>query len=105
MPKISFQGRRVPLPRNRLLRIGLGVILIVFGFLGFLPVLGFWMVPLGLAVLSVDFAIARRARRKSEVAIVRWWRNWRARRRAHAANQYAAPREHDRPEGSDPLRR
>jgi len=33
----------------------LGLLLIAFGFLGFLPVLGFWMIPLGLALLATDF--------------------------------------------------
>ena len=32
----------------------LGVILIFLGLLGFLPVLGFWMIPLGLALLATD---------------------------------------------------
>jgi hypothetical protein len=37
--------------------------------LGFLPVLGFWMLPLGLALLSVDLPSVRRRRRKLSV----WW--------------------------------
>ncbi len=41
---------RVP-PGFRLL---LGILLIVFGIFGFLPVLGFWMLPLGVAVASMD---------------------------------------------------
>lgn len=68
-PSINFAGKRIPLPASRIARIGLGVALILGGLLGFLPVLGFWMVPLGLIVLSVDLAIARRQRRKLEV----WW--------------------------------
>jgi len=32
----------------------IGMILVILGFLGFLPVLGFWMIPLGLAVLATD---------------------------------------------------
>ena len=35
-------------PHLRLLRMVSGVLLVFFGFLGFLPILGFWMVPLGL---------------------------------------------------------
>ena len=31
------------------------VLLIVFGFLGFLPFLGFWMIPLGVFLLGVDY--------------------------------------------------
>lgn len=32
----------------------LGIFLICGGVLGFLPVLGFWMIPLGLALLATD---------------------------------------------------
>ena len=32
----------------------IGLVLIGLGFLGFLPVLGFWMIPLGLAVAAMD---------------------------------------------------
>jgi len=60
---------RMPLPQSRLLRITIGVALIFGGILGFLPVLGFWMVPLGLIVLSHDLAFVRRRRRKLSV----WW--------------------------------
>ena len=34
-----------------------------------MPILGFWMIPLGLLFLSIDFAIARRWRRK----LIVWW--------------------------------
>ena len=37
-----------------------GVLLIVGGLLGFLPILGFWMLPLGIALLSLDIALLRR---------------------------------------------
>lgn len=36
------------------LRFLLGLLLIVGGVLGFLPVLGFWMIPLGILVASLD---------------------------------------------------
>jgi purine-cytosine permease-like protein len=76
-PKVGFAGRRVPLPRSRLLRISLGVALVMGGLVGFLPILGFWMVPLGILVLSIDLAIARRFRRRSVV----WWGRRRQKRR------------------------
>jgi hypothetical protein len=72
--RIRAFGRDFNLPRSRGLRIAIGVLLIVFGLLGFLPILGFWMIPLGLLVLSYEFAIVRRARRR--VAI--WWGRRRA---------------------------
>ncbi len=36
------------------LRWVVGLVLIGLGFLGFLPVLGFWMIPLGIAVVAMD---------------------------------------------------
>lgn len=36
------------------LRLGLGLLLIAAGFVGFLPVLGFWMIPAGLAIAALD---------------------------------------------------
>jgi len=78
-PRASFGGRHVPLPRSKVLRISLGVALVMGGLVGFLPVLGFWMVPLGIIVLSVDIPAARRLRRRA----VTWWER---RRRAWRQN-------------------
>jgi hypothetical protein len=72
MAKVKLAGRRIDLPKNRALRILIGIVLILFGVLGFLPVLGFWMIPLGLLVLSVDLPIVRRWRRHAEVRIGQW---------------------------------
>ena len=35
----------------------------------FLPILGFWMIPLGLVILSIDVPIARRLKRRLVVKI------------------------------------
>lgn len=72
MREITIAGYRISLPRNRLIRIALGCLLILGGLLGFLPVLGFWMVPVGLIVLSADIALIRRLRRRAEVKYGRW---------------------------------
>jgi hypothetical protein len=94
MASIKFGNNRVALPANRILRIGIGIGLVLLGLVGFLPVLGFWMVPLGLLVLSVDIAIVRRWRRRFSVWATRWWRFYRrreplrtVRRRVHAFRQ------------------
>ena len=42
------------------LRGVLGLLLMLLGTLGFLPVLGFWMIPLGLALLATDIPPFRR---------------------------------------------
>ncbi len=62
--------------RNPWIRRAAGVLLIAGGLLGFLPVLGFWMLPLGVIVLSDDIPWLRRRRRRLEV----WWHRRRASR-------------------------
>lgn len=59
----------VPMPRSKSGRVAVGGGLVAGGCLGFLPVLGFWMVPVGVAVLSHDLHPVRRARRRMTV----WW--------------------------------
>ena len=56
-------------PKWKWLRPPVGVALVVMGLFGFLPVLGFWMIPLGALVLSHDLPFARRLRRRWSV---RW---------------------------------
>jgi purine-cytosine permease-like protein len=63
------------MPQSRGLRIAIGMLLVILGILGFLPVLGFWMVPLGVLILSYEFATVRRFRRRSVV----WWERRRKR--------------------------
>lgn len=69
--------------RYRLLRIPLALVLIPGGLFGFLPVLGFWMLPVGLLLLAVDVPAMRpaisatliRGRRRVELWRRRWWRS------------------------------
>ncbi len=82
MPSVRIGSRKLSLPGNRIARVAIGVALCVFGVFGFLPILGFWMVPLGLIVLSYDFAAVRRFRRRMQVKFQRWWN---ARKAARAA--------------------
>jgi len=67
--QLILGSTRLPLPESRLWRVTLGVLLVFGGCLGFLPILGFWMIPLGLLVLSHDLARVRRWRRRLGV----WW--------------------------------
>jgi hypothetical protein len=73
---IRFGKRKIPLPGSKKSRVVLGSGLLAGGIVGFLPVVGFWMVPLGLMVLSVDSKIVRRGRRRLEVK----WGRWRQKR-------------------------
>ena len=62
--RIEMFGRGFNLPQGRWQRIALGVALVLGGMVGFLPILGFWMIPLGLFVLSLELASVRRLRRR-----------------------------------------
>ncbi len=82
MPSIRIFKRRVRLPANRTARTALGGGLVAGGTLGFLPVLGFWMIPAGLLVLAVDSAIVRRFNRRATVRVMRTWNNYRSKQPA-----------------------
>jgi hypothetical protein len=69
--KIHRKALHLPKP----LRILLGIALICGGFLWFLPVLGLWMLPLGIIILSIDVPWVRRLWRRFLV----WWERRRRR--------------------------
>ena len=55
---------RVRGPRSRIIRIPVALFLIACGLLGFLPIVGFWMLPIGLALLAEDLPFLRRPARR-----------------------------------------
>ncbi len=67
--RLKIGKYNMAIPGTKTQRTALGGALTVGGLLGFLPILGFWMVPLGLLVLSVDHHPVRRFRRRAEI----WW--------------------------------
>lgn len=76
--------------RRYQLRNTVGVLLVIGGILGFLPVLGYWMLPLGLTLLAVDFAGVRRFNRRT---LVWWGRRYRKRSpQPRTSENPAAPR-------------
>ena len=69
-------------PSASWVRVPLGIILVMGGLLGFLPILGFWMVPLGLLLLALDIVLLRRPAARMMVNGEYFWgrlrRAWRA---------------------------
>lgn len=64
-------------PKLRPVRILAGGLLVLGGLAGFLPLVGFWMLPLGLAILARDISFARRLLQKLR-GLFRWLRHfWR----------------------------
>ena len=94
MVKVNIVGYRIGLPGHPVLRITLGMLMVLFGLLGFLPVLGFWMVPVGLAILAIDIPPVRRFQRRMTVRLGNWLhRRWPGLARRIG---YGVPRDHRR---------
>jgi hypothetical protein len=85
-PRFQAAVRWLRRPKARWLRVPAGLLLIVGGVFGMLPVLGFWMLPLGLVLLAEDVPPLRGARDRSL--------DWLERRRPHwfAARREASSR-------------
>lgn len=49
-------------PSTLCIRMPIGALLICGGFLGFFPVLGFWMLPIGLVLVADDVPLLRSGR-------------------------------------------
>ena len=56
---ISRFMKKVRHPSVKPYRIPVGIALTAGGVVGFLPILGFWMLPLGLAVIAQDVPVMR----------------------------------------------
>jgi hypothetical protein len=53
---VEWADRKLP----RGVRSVLGLLLIAAGIFGFLPILGFWMIPLGISLIALDIPPLRR---------------------------------------------
>ncbi len=87
MNEIRIHKWHFKLPQSRALRILLGILLIIGGIFGFLPILGFWMIPLGLTILSFEIPMVRRWRRRFVVWFSRWWHKRRPSRERNKAQK------------------
>ncbi|WP_374378232.1 hypothetical protein [Dongia sp.] len=68
--------RHLRRPHARWVRVPVAICLIPGGVLGFLPVLGFWMLPLGLVLLSVDIPIMQHWLHRAVNALARRYPAW-----------------------------
>jgi hypothetical protein len=59
-------------PASRFVRLPMAFVILTGGFLGFLPVLGFWMIPLGLVLLAQDLPFLRQPTARMLAWIERW---------------------------------
>lgn len=72
---------RIRRPEARWIRVPLGLLLVLGGIFSFLPVLGIWMLPLGLLLLALDLVFLQGPVNSTVVRGSRKWSTWsRARR-------------------------
>ena len=60
-------------PEAKWVRLPLGIALIAGGTFGFLPVLGFWMLPIGALLLGEDIPPVRRFTLHALGRLQNWW--------------------------------
>ncbi len=60
-------------PETQWVRIPAASVLIIGGLLGFLPILGFWMLPFGALLLAEDFPVLRRPTMRALGTIQAWY--------------------------------
>jgi hypothetical protein len=84
VPALAGFLRWLRRPGMMLVRVPLALLLIAGGVFSFLPILGLWMLPLGLLVLAIDVPPLRGPIGNAIVRLQRWIettrRKWRARR-------------------------
>ena len=93
-------GRKIPVsagflawarrPSARLVRVPIGLLLVLGGIFSILPILGLWMLPLGLMLLAVDFPPLQTPVAWVIIKGHRWWELRQRRKRERIAG--ARPR-------------
>ncbi len=73
-------------PRATWVRVPAGLLLMLGGLFSFLPVLGIWMLPLGLILLAYDVPFLRPPINRALVRGERRWKEWKRRRRAASSS-------------------
>jgi purine-cytosine permease-like protein len=97
--RVRFGNFSVQLPDNRIVRVTLGVLFVLLGlFFGWLPVLGYWMVPVGFLILAADIPPIRRFNRRMTVRFFSWWNS----RKPHEERKAARNGGVGKPAGSGP---
>ena len=68
-------------PTSRLVRIPLGIVLILGGIFSFLPILGVWMLPLGLFLIALDLPFLQGPLNRVTLWAQRKWAGWQRNRK------------------------
>jgi tetrahydromethanopterin S-methyltransferase subunit G len=87
--------QRLRRPGAQWVRIPLGILLVFGGIFSFLPVLGIWMLPLGLILLALDLVFLQGPVNLALVRGTRKWSTWNRTRRDRKAQAQAAKDQKD----------
>nr|WP_186416775.1 hypothetical protein [Bosea sp. CS1GBMeth4] len=79
-PRFAKAMRWLQHRRSRLVRVPAGLVLIAGGVFSFLPVLGVWMLPLGLMLLAADVPPLQRPMARFATWCLGWLERFRRRR-------------------------
>jgi hypothetical protein len=77
VPVLGGALRAISAPGRAVIRLPVAVLFILGGFVGFLPIVGFWMLPLGLLLLAIDLPRLRPFVATLSVRLRAWLRRWR----------------------------
>ena len=80
-PRLAGALRWLRHPDSRWVRVPAGLLLILGGLASFLPILGLWMLPLGLLLLAIDAPFLQRPMAGIVNRILNWLDRRRARKR------------------------
>ena len=73
LPRWAGAAFRWGIESSPFIRWPIAIILVFGGFLGFLPILGFWMAPLGLILIAEDLPFLRPPLARLFAWILRKW--------------------------------
>jgi len=74
-------------PSSRWVRVPAGLLLALGGLFSILPLLGLWMLPLGLLLLAQDLPLLRRPMRQALLWIERRWLRWKRSRQPSSSSE------------------
>lgn len=87
VPAMARLLRWLRQPSSRWVRIPLGILLVFGGIFSFLPILGVWMLPLGLLLLALDIPFLQGPVNKAIIWGQRKWTTWQRQRRERKAER------------------
>ena len=100
--KVARVLRSLRHPNARWIRIPAGALLIVGSIFSILPVLGLWMLPLGLLLIAYDVPVLREPVGRSTLWAIKKWASFKQGHLSRSSERAAPPVSVSRPETAPP---